>query len=44
MDSDLYAVFVAEFTAEHNRLQAAAQDGFAAKRSELAQVRRRIEG
>ena len=43
MDPDLYAVFVAEFTAEHNRLQAAAQDGLAAKRSELAQVRRRIE-
>lgn len=44
MDPELYAVFVAEFTAEWNRLQADAGADLAAKRSELAEVRRRIEG
>ena len=37
-------MFVAEFTAEWNRLQASAGAGLAAKRSELAEVRRRIDG
>ena len=37
----LYAVFVAEFTAEWNRLQASANSDLQAKRSELAEVRRR---
>ena len=44
MDPGLYAVFVAEFTAEWNRLQADAGAGLTAKRSELAEVRRRIDG
>ena len=44
MDPELYAVFVAEFTAEWNRLQASAGAGLGAKRSELAEVRRRIDG
>ena len=44
MDPELFAVFVAEFTAECNRLQASAGAGLAAKRSELAEVRRRIDG
>ena len=44
MDPQLYAVFVAEFTAEWNRLQASANSDLQAKRSELAEVRRRIEG
>jgi site-specific DNA recombinase len=42
MDPALYAVFVAESAAEWNRLQAEA--GLAARRTELADVRRRIEG
>lgn len=44
MDPELYAVFVAEFTAKWNRLQANAGAGLAAKRTELAEVKRRIEG
>ena len=44
MEPELYAVFVAEFTAEWNRLQADAGAGLAAKRSELAEVKRRIDG
>ena len=44
MDPQLYAVFVAEFTAEWNRLQASANSDLQAKRSELAEVRRRIKG
>ena len=44
MEPELYAVFVAEFTAEWNRLQADAGAGLAVKRSELAEVRRRIDG
>ena len=43
MDPGLYAVFVAEFTAEWNRLQAEAGAGLAAGRSELAEVKRRID-
>ena len=44
MDPELFAVFVAEFTAEYNRLQASAGAELAGKRSELAEVRRRIDG
>ena len=44
MDPELFKLFVAEFTAEWNRLQASAGAGLAAKRSELAEVRRRIDG
>ena len=39
-----HAVFVAEFTAEWSRLQGEAGAGLVAKRSELAEVRRRIDG
>ena len=38
MDPELFTVFVTEFTAEWNRLQADAGAGLAAKRSELAEV------
>ena len=44
MEPELYAVFVAEFTAEWNRLQVDAGAGLAAKRGELGEVRRRIDG
>ena len=44
MDPELFRVFVVEFTAEWNRLQPDVGAGMAAKRSELAEVRRRIEG
>jgi site-specific DNA recombinase len=44
MDPELYAIFVTEFTAEWNRLQASTGAGLAAKRSELAEVKRRIDG
>ena len=44
MDPELYRVFVADFTAEWNRLQAAAAGGLTAKRTELAAVLRRIDG
>jgi hypothetical protein len=44
MDPELYGVLVAEFTAEWNRLQANAGAAQAAKRSELAEVKRRIDG
>ena len=44
MDPELFAVFVTEFTAEYNRLQASAGAGLTARRSELAEVRRRIDG
>lgn len=44
IDPELFAVFVAEFTAEYNRLQANAGAGLAGKRSELAEIRRRIDG
>jgi hypothetical protein len=44
MEPELYAVFVAEFTAEWNRLQADAGAGLAARRSELTEVRRWIDG
>ena len=37
-------MFVAEFTAEWSRLQGEAGAGLVAKRSELAEVRRRIDG
>ncbi|MFO1039758.1 MAG: recombinase family protein, partial [Geminicoccaceae bacterium] len=44
MDPELYAVFVAEFTAEWNRLQTSTTNDLQAKRSELTEVKRRIEG
>jgi site-specific DNA recombinase len=44
MDPELFRVFVAEFMAEWNRLQADAGAGLTAKRSELAEVRPRIDG
>ena len=43
MDPELFRVFVAEFTAEWNRLQASAGAGLSARRSELAEVGR-IDG
>jgi site-specific DNA recombinase len=43
MDPELFKVFVQEFTAEWNRLQAESSAGLTGKRHELAKVRQQLD-